>query len=52
MTDRRRDLTRYLWGAFITVILIVLVYYLLQEIPHAVRPTLHPVSTRTVGPTG
>jgi hypothetical protein len=52
VADHQRDIGRYVFVAFITVIFLVLVYYLLQEIPHATRPTLHTVTTITASPSG
>jgi len=47
VSDRERDPGRYVFAAFVTLIFLVLVYYLLQEIPHASHPTLVPVTTIT-----
>ena len=45
MPDRRPDFGRYVMAAFVVVLFVVLAYYLLQQIPHAQRPTLHPTTT-------
>jgi len=50
VSDRERDVGRYLFAAFVTLIFLILVYYLLQEIPHATRPTLQTVTTITSSP--
>lgn len=51
MAEQQRDTGRYVFIAFLTVLFLVLVYYLLQEIPHASRPTLQTVTTITPTPT-
>jgi len=50
VSDRERDVASYLFAAFVTLVFLVLVYYLLQEIPHAERPTLQTVTTVTSSP--
>ena len=45
MPDRRPDYGRYLMAAFVVAIFVVLAYYLLQQIPHAQRPILHPTTS-------
>ena len=51
MADLRENAGKYLFAAFITLVFLALVYYLLQEIPAAQHPTLHQVTTVPASPT-
>jgi hypothetical protein len=47
VADIRRIAGRTVSGLFVAVLFVVLAYYLLQEIPHAPRPTLAPSTSVT-----
>jgi hypothetical protein len=52
VADIRRIIGRTVFGLFVAALFVILAYYLLQEIPHAQRPTLAPATSTSVTTSG